>query len=132
MEGSISFNMAIIRITNLKLRAIIGTNNWERHKKQTVLINVKLDYNAAKASQSDDIQDALDYKILTKKIIKMAASSQFFLLEKLTQKILDIILEYPSVREARVRVDKPLALRYADSVSIEISKNRKKHESSCH
>lgn len=117
--------MATIRITNLRLQAIIGTNDWERHKKQTILINIRLDYNAAKASQSDNIQDALDYKILTKKIIKMVESSQFFLLEKLTQKILDIILEYPLVREAQVRVDKPLALRYADSVSIEMSKKRK-------
>ena len=116
--------MAAIRITNLKLRVIIGTNEWERHKKQNVTVNITLDYNAAKASRSDNIKDALDYKILTKKIIKAVRPSKFFLLERLAQFILDIVLEYPGVKEARVRVDKPLALRFADSVSIETSQKK--------
>ena len=116
--------MAAIRITNLKLRTIIGTNDWERRTKQNVVINITLDYNAAKASRSDNIKDALDYKILTKKIITAVKPSQFFLLEKLAKFIMDIVLEHPGVKQACVRVDKPLALRFADSVSIEISQKK--------
>lgn len=118
--------MATIRITNLKLRTIIGTNDWERHKKQNVVINIALDYNAAKASRSDNIKDALDYKILTKKVIKTVESSSYFLLEKLADSILNIVLQFPGVRKATVRVDKPLALRFADSVSLELSAKNKK------
>ncbi len=116
--------MATIRITNLKLKTIIGVNDWERHTKQKIIINIKIDFNAAKASRSDNIKDTLDYKALTKKIIKTVESSQFFLLEKLAQTILNLVLESPLVKEAHVRVDKPLALRFADSVSVEVSKKR--------
>lgn len=116
--------MAAIRIINLKLKAIIGVNDWERHTKQKIIINIKIDFNAAKAGRSDNIKDTLDYKALTKKIIKAVESSHFFLLEKLAQTILNLVLESPLVKEAYVRVDKPLALRFADSVSVEVSKPR--------
>ena len=117
--------MAKIQITNLKLRAIIGTNDWERKHKQDIVINITIDYAAGKSVKSDEIKDTLDYKTLTKKIIKEVEGSQYFLLEKLCHQILAIVLESPKVKEASVRVDKPNALRFADSVSVELSDKRK-------
>ena len=58
---------------------------------------------------------------ITKKIIKEVEASNFFLLEKLAKLILNIAMESPSVEEVTVRVDKPFALRFADSVSIELN-----------
>ena len=117
--------MATIRITNLKLRAVIGTNDWERDCKQDVIINIKIDFDGSKASQSDDLKDTIDYKALTKQIIQEVESSQFFLLEKLAKSILTIVMNNPLVEEAQVRVDKPLALRFADSVSVELKDKNK-------
>ena len=117
--------MATIRITNLKLRTIIGTNDWERVKKQNVVVNVALDYDASRAVKSDKLNDTIDYKTITKNIIKTVQGSKFFLLEKLTHTILKIVMENPKVHKATVRVDKPLALRYADSVSVKLSQTRK-------
>ena len=116
--------MATIRITNLKLRAIIGIYDWEREHKQDVIINITMDFDAAKACASDAIEDTLDYKTITKRIITEVEASDFFLLEKLTQFILDIVMDYSLVQEATVRVDKPFALRFADSVSIELHKKK--------
>ena len=116
--------MATIRITNLKLRTIIGTNDWERECKQDVVINVKIGFDATKASESDRIEDAIDYKAITKRIISEVESTSFFLLEKLAKCILKIVMENPLVKEAVVRVDKPLALRFADSVSVELSEKQ--------
>lgn len=116
--------MATIRITNLKLRTIIGINDWERECKQDIVINVTIDCDATKAAKSDTIEDAVDYKTLTKRIIKEVEASSFFLLEKLAKVILNIVMENSLVREAAVRVDKPLALRFADSVSVELSEKR--------
>ncbi|HLF18467.1 MAG TPA: dihydroneopterin aldolase [Candidatus Omnitrophota bacterium] len=117
--------MAIIRITNLKLRSIIGINDWERKKKQRVVINIAIRFNAAKSSQSDGIGDTIDYKSITKRIIKKVTGSRYYLLEKLCQKVLDIIMEHKMVKEALVRIDKPGALRFADSVSVELSAKRR-------
>ena len=116
--------MATIRISNLKLRTVIGTNDWERECKQDVLINVKIDFDATKASESDHIKDTVDYKAITKRIIGEVEPSSFFLLEKLAKCILIIVMKNPLVKEATVRVDKPLALRFADSVSVELSEKQ--------
>lgn len=117
--------MAKIRITNLRLRTIIGTHDWEREVQQDVVVNITLDYDAAKAIASDDLRNTIDYKALTKQIIKEVEASQFFLLERLTGRVLDIVTAHPAVLEAIVRVDKPQALRFADSVSVELSWSRK-------
>lgn len=117
--------MAIIRITDLRLSALIGIFDWERKNKQDIVINITLEYNADKAAESDNIKDTVDYKIITEDVIKLVESSQYFLIEKLANKILDIALKNPLVLKATVRIDKPDALEYADSVSVEISKNQK-------
>ena len=73
---------------------------------------------------SDAIEDTVDYKTITKRIIKEVEASQFFLLEKLTRLILNIVIENERVTEATVRVDKPFALRFADSVSLELHEKK--------
>ena len=69
--------MGTIRIKDLLLRIIIGINDWERKKKQDVLINIEIDYNSEKAMESDDINHALDYKSLVKKIISEVEQTEF-------------------------------------------------------
>ena len=112
--------MATIEIKNLKLRTIIGINDWEREKKQDIIINVRLNFDAAKPSQSDNIQDTVDYKKLTKSIIQLAEGTKYFLIEKLAQEIVNLALLNPLVKNVWVRIDKPHALRFADSVAIEL------------
>ena len=117
--------MAKIRITDLRLRTVIGTHDWEREIQQDVVINITLDYAAAKAIASDDLRHTIDYKTLTKQIIREVEASRFFLLEKLAGRVLDIVTAHPMVRGAVVRIDKPQALRFADSVSVELDWSRK-------
>lgn len=116
--------MATIRVTDLKVRTIIGINGWERKTKQDVLINIAMDIDVSKAVRSDEIVDAVDYKTITKKIIVAVKDSKFFLLEKLADMILQLVMADPKVRKATVRVDKPRALRYARSVSVELQASR--------
>lgn len=116
--------MATIRITNLKLRTIIGIYDWERAHKQDIIINIQMEFDASQSIESDAIEDTVDYKVITKRIIREVEASNFQLLEKLTQFILNIIMKNPQIQEVVVRVDKPFALRYADSVSIELSEKR--------
>ncbi len=116
--------MAKIRITDLLVRTIIGTNEWERDTRQDVVINIELAFDSSQASKTDDLKETVDYKSLTKRIIKEVEASQFLLLEKLTTFILDLVMQDKKVKEATVRVDKPHALRYAKSVSVELTGKR--------
>ena len=117
--------MAKIRITDLHLRTIIGIFDWEREQKQDIHINIEMECDITKATQTDDIKDTVDYKTITKKIIQFVEQSQFFLLEKLTAEVLRIVMEEHKVIKATVRVDKPQALRFAQSVSVELTEQRK-------
>ncbi|TLX50506.1 dihydroneopterin triphosphate 2'-epimerase [Pseudoalteromonas ruthenica] len=109
---------AIINVTNLRLRTYIGFNPEEREKKQDVVINIEIHYPADKACTSDEVQEALNYKTVTKEVIALVEQGQFLLLEKLVADILALCHQHPSVHYAKIRVDKPHALRFADSVSL--------------
>lgn len=114
-------NPATIRIKNLRLRTFIGINDDEIQNKQDVVINVKIHYNAQQATDSDQMNDALNYKTITKRIIKLVEGNRFSLLEKLTSDVLEIAAEHAWVSYAEAEVDKPHALRFADSVSLCLS-----------
>ena len=79
---------------------------------------------ADKARTSEDINDALNYRTVTKNIIQHVENNRFSLLEKLTQDVLDIAREHHWVTYAEVEIDKLHALRYADSVSMTLSWQR--------
>ena len=113
--------MPIIRIKDLLLRTHIGYNPDELVNKQDVLINIEIETTISKnILKSDDPEQVYDYKAITKAIINYVQDNNFKLLETLTQNILDLVLTDKRVRRARVEVDKPHALRFAKSVSIEM------------
>ena|SRR3989338_7740944 len=116
--------MGTIRIEDLKLRAIIGINDWERKKKQDIIINITIQFDSKKASRSDSIKDTIDYKKITKAVIKKVEPSKFFLLEKLAKLITDIVMAEPLADEVTVKINKPHALRFAESVSFELTEKR--------
>ena len=115
---------AIIRITNQALQTIIGVNEWERNRKQNIIINIELSFDPAMAILSDDLKDTLDYRGIKRQIVEEVNHSSFCLLEKLTDYLLDILMSYEKVLAAKIKIDKPHALRYADSVSVERSAQR--------
>ena len=109
---------AIINIQNLRLRTLIGFNPDERVKKQDVVLNIEIKYAIDSAVLQDHIEEALDYKVITKNVIKHVEQGQFLLLEKLVSDVLGIASDHPAVQYSRVTIDKPHALRFADSVSL--------------
>ena len=115
---------AIIRIKSLRLRPFIGIKGEDIASRQDVVVNVAIHYPAEKARNSEDINDALNYRTITKRIISHIENNRFSLLEKLTQDVLDIAREHHWVTYAEVEIDKLHALRYADSVSMTMSWRR--------
>ncbi len=115
---------AAINISNLRLRTFIGFNPDEKSKQQDVIVNAEIRYRADPAFSSDDEGDALNYKVITKRMIQHIEQGRFHLLEKLTADLLAIATESERVSFAQIKVDKPHALRFADSVSVTLSATR--------
>ena len=68
-----------IIISDLLLRGIIGIHDWEREKRQDILINIEMEADCRAAGLSDDFQDAVDYRAVTKQVIGLVENSEFFL-----------------------------------------------------
>nr|WP_319998330.1 dihydroneopterin aldolase [uncultured Draconibacterium sp.] len=117
--------MAKIRVKDLLIRTYIGFNPDELVNKQDVLINLEIEADIPESAlESDEPEDIFNYKVITKKIIALVQEGRFKLLEVLTKRILDTIMEDEKVKWARVEVDKPHALRFAESVSMEMEARR--------
>lgn len=113
-----------IIIRDLLLRGIIGINPDERVNKQDILINIVIYADIRPAAASDNIEDAVNYKSITKKIISHVEDSADLLVERLVTDIARLILTEFPVERVQVRLEKPGALRFAESVGIEIDRQR--------
>lgn len=113
-----------IHIRDLLVRSVLGIYPEERREKQDVIINITLHADLRAACASDRIEDTVDYKALKKKVLDMAETSSFFLVERMAEATAAIALESPGVQRVDVTVDKVGALRYARSVAVEISRSR--------
>lgn len=116
-----------ILINDLSLRAIVGVNPDERVNPQDVTINVALCTDTRTPGASDDIEDAVNYGTVAKRIVALVEASSFMLLERLAEEIAQACLEDARVEGVSVRIDKPRALRYARSAAVEIHRSRADH-----
>ncbi len=113
-----------ILIKDLLIRGIIGIHDWEREKRQDILINIEMEADCRPAGLSDDFRDAVDYRAVTKSVIGLIEESKFYLVEKLAEEIAKICLQDSRVALARVRVEKPGAVRFSRSVGVEVERMR--------
>ena len=116
--------MDCIRIHDLLARCILGINESERHERQDVVINLSIYADLRKPGKSDLIGDTVDYRALKKHVLAMVESSRYFLVEALAEAVAELCLDQQGVQQVDVRVEKPNALRFARSVSVEITRNR--------
>jgi FolB domain-containing protein len=113
-----------VTIKNILARGIIGIHPWEREKPQDILINIDLYTDTRKPEALDDINACIDYSKVTKKVISLAETAKRFTVEALAEDIAQICMEDPRVLKTTVRVEKPGAVRFAQSVGVEIERNR--------
>lgn len=111
-----------IEIHDLLVRCIVGINPEERVKKQDVIINLTLFADLRQAGRSDDIDDAINYKTLTKRVLDHVEESEYFLVEKMAHKIAEIAVQEFGIQRAIVSVEKPGALRFARSVGVVVER----------
>ena len=116
--------MDTIHIRDLLVRCFIGISEDERREKQDVIINISLRADLGKACLTDRFEDTVDYRAVKKKVLAMAETSSFHLIEALAQRIAEICLEPAGVASVTVHVDKPAALRFARSVGVELTRER--------
>jgi FolB domain-containing protein len=111
-----------ILIKDLLVRGIIGINDDERRQPQDILINLALYTDAARAGETDSIEDCVNYRTIAKRVFAHAEKAQRLTVEALAADVARLCLEEPHVLGVRVRVEKPGAVRFARSVGVEIER----------
>ena len=115
--------MDTLFIRDLRIDAVIGIFEWERHVRQTLVLDLELATDCRVAAASDDVADALDYKAVAKRLIDFVGASEFHLVETLAERIAGILLEEFGVPWLRLSINKEGAVRGARDVGIVIERS---------
>lgn len=113
-----------IFLRGLEVECIIGFIEWERRIKQKVLIDFELPCDCARAAASDEVEDTLDYKKVSKRIIGFVSESQFKLVETMAHRIAMLVIEEFGVAWIRLSINKPGAIRGSKDVGVSIERRR--------
>jgi dihydroneopterin aldolase len=115
----------IIYLRDLKIECVVGIFEWERRIKQTIVLDLDMATDIRRAAQSERIEDTLDYKAVSKRLIEFVGASQFQLVETLAERVAEVVLNEFQVPWVRVRVNKRHAIRQAADVGVIIERERK-------
>jgi FolB domain-containing protein len=113
-----------IFVKDLLARGVIGINDWERNNPQDILINLVLFADLQKAGQTDNLDNSVNYRTVSKKVQAHAETANRLTVEALAEDIARICLQEPGVMKVQVTVEKPGAVRFSKSVGVEIERSQ--------
>lgn len=116
--------MDIIFIKDLKIECVIGIWDWERATTQTVRVDLEIGTDISKAAASDDIDDTLDYKALSRRLQEVATAESFGLVEKLAETLAQVVLKEFGADLVKLTLNKKGALRDARDVGVMIERHK--------
>ncbi len=117
--------MDIVFVKDLRIETVIGVYDWERELKQTVVLDLEMSADIAKAAASDHIDDTLDYKSVAKRLIEFVGQSEFQLVETLAERCAQLIREEFGVAWVRLVLNKIGAVSNARDVGVIIERGEK-------
>ncbi|HVF34100.1 MAG TPA: dihydroneopterin aldolase [Candidatus Saccharimonadia bacterium] len=116
--------MDTVFIEDLRIETVIGIYDWERNIRQTVAIDLEMAFDNTVPAASDRIDDTLDYKRISKRLIAFVGESRFELVETLAERCAEIVMREFGVGWLRLRLSKPGAVTGAKSVGVMIERGR--------
>lgn len=116
--------MDIVFIRELQIPTVIGVFEWERAIHQTIVLDVEMASDVARAAATDNLVDALNYKAVADRLTQVVQEGQFLLVETLAEAVAGVLQSEFGVRWLRLRVSKPGALKEALAVGVVIERGR--------
>lgn len=114
----------VLIIRHLALKTTIGVYPYEKKIKQTVRLDLELDYDSHKAALSDALKDAWDYSALIEDLRSLLDSLHCQLIESLADKICSHILTKYPCKQVRLTLVKPHALLGSTEVGLVLERRR--------
>ena len=117
--------MDIVFIRDLRIETVIGIYDWERKIKQTVVLDLDMGWDIRPAAASESIEDALDYKSVSKRLQSFVEESEFQLVETLAERICEIVREEFNVPWVRLTLNKIGAVSAARDVGVIVERGER-------
>jgi 7,8-dihydroneopterin aldolase/epimerase/oxygenase len=105
-----------VRLNDVVFFAHLGVSEAERQVGQRIHIDVDLEVDLERASQSDDLHDTVNYEAVFREISRVVEGSRHRLLESLAGSLARALLAGFPAQEVRIRVRKP-SVPFAGSLS---------------
>jgi len=117
--------MDIVFIRDLRADTVIGIYDWERKIRQNVVFDIEMSCDVKQAASSDQIEDAVDYKLVSKRLTQFVNESEFQLVETLAERCSEIILNEFGVAWTRLSLNKIGAVSNASGVGVIIERGKR-------
>ncbi|MEJ2610266.1 MAG: dihydroneopterin aldolase [Candidatus Thiodiazotropha sp.] len=117
--------MDIVFIRDLRIDTVIGIYDWEREIRQTVVFDLEMGADIEKAARTDAIDDTLDYKAVSRRLVDFVRESEFQLVETLAERCAMIVLDEFQVPWVRLTLNKVGAVSAARDVGVIIERGQR-------
>ena len=117
-------------IKDFIIEEIIGVHEHEKIKKQKIKFNIVLNVNQSSVPDEKDINTIVDYEKITNKLENLTKSKKYNFLESLAEDSFKEIFEDNRINSVTIKIEKPEAIKNAESVGVEVFKTRKDYEGS--
>jgi len=111
-----------VYIEGLSIQTTIGFFQWEKEIKQTLVIDLAMGWNTAKAAENDELAKTLDYADISIKIAEFANNNPVDLIETLAERLAKYLMESYQIPWLKLKVAKPNAVHNAITVGVEIER----------
>ena len=117
-------------IKDFIIQEIIGIHEHEKTKKQKIKFNIVVNVNQNTVPDEKDIKSIVDYEKITNKLENLAKNKKYNFLESLAEDSFKEIFEDKRINSVKIKIEKPDAIKNADSVGVEVLKKRSDYEGS--
>lgn len=122
--------MDIVFLRGLRIETVIGIYDWEKEIKQPVILDLEMSTDVARAAKTDRIDDALDYKAVSKRLKQFVGESRFELVETLAERCAEILRVEFGIAWLRLTLNKTGAVTDAGDVGVIIERGQRPSDSS--
>ncbi len=122
-----SINRSVF-IKDFIIEEIIGIHEHEKIKKQKIKFNIVMEVNPNTIPDEHNIKSIVDYEKITQKLENLVKTKKYNFLESLAEDSFKEIFEDKRINSVKIKIEKPEAIKNAESVGVEVFKNRRDYE----
>ncbi len=114
----------LIYLRGLRAETRIGCLAWERAIRQTVVLDLELEFDTRPAGTSDDLSHTLDYSAVAQCVVSVVEAAEFQLIEALAEHVAHTVLTEFPVSALSLDLGKPDAVPGARAIGLRIHRRR--------